>query len=351
MPAQSYESLLRALKKGELAPVYYVYGPEDILKDEAVRAILDRAVEPAMRDFNYDQRSAGQLDPEAVYALCNTLPMMSERRAVLLRDVEGWKRKAKAKATFLAYAERPAAETVVILLQGSGEEDEDKELARHAVTVCCEPLAPERAARWLAARAAGLGVTFAPGGAEHLLKCVGNDLGTLHAELQKLASLTETTDLGPERVGELVGVRHGETIYDWRDAVMSQDPARSVSLLGPILSQAGVTGVKLVTLLGTTLVGVGIARSHYDRRLRGRALEDAVFNTLRRVRPFGLADWKAEAHAWSGWAERWSRGRLRAALRAALETDRALKSTTISDDRGLLADLVMRMTVPYREAA
>jgi len=44
MPPQTYDALLRALPKGELAPVYYLHGPEDILKDEAVEAILDRAL-------------------------------------------------------------------------------------------------------------------------------------------------------------------------------------------------------------------------------------------------------------------------------------------------------------------
>ena len=158
MPAQTYDALLRSLPKGELAPVYYLHGPEDILKDEAVQAILDRALDPGLRDFNFDQRSAGQLDPEAIFSLCTTLPMMAERRVVVLRDVEGWKRKPKTRAAFLKYLERPAAETVVILVQGSAEEEADKDLVRGAFAVACEPLPPERARRWLLRRAGALGV-------------------------------------------------------------------------------------------------------------------------------------------------------------------------------------------------
>ena len=58
MPALNLDALFRGLAKGEIAPVYYLHGPEEILKDEAVRAILDRALDPALRDFNLDQRSA-----------------------------------------------------------------------------------------------------------------------------------------------------------------------------------------------------------------------------------------------------------------------------------------------------
>ena len=119
MPTQTYDALLRSLAKGELAPVYYLYGPQDILKDEAVQAILDRALDPGLRDFNLDQRAAGQLDPESIFALCTTLPMMADRRVVVMRELEGWKRKPKTRAAFLKYLERPAPETVVILVQGS----------------------------------------------------------------------------------------------------------------------------------------------------------------------------------------------------------------------------------------
>ena len=64
MPAQTYDALLRSLPKGELAPVYYLHGPEDILKDEAVQAIVDSALDPALRDFNFDQRRPASSTPK-----------------------------------------------------------------------------------------------------------------------------------------------------------------------------------------------------------------------------------------------------------------------------------------------
>src|ERR687891_1187010 len=101
MPSQSSDNLFRSLQKGELAPVYYFYGAEDVLKDEAVRMILDKALDPSRRDFNFDQRSAANLDAEEVHALCNTLPMLAERRVVVIRDVESWRKKSGGRSEFL----------------------------------------------------------------------------------------------------------------------------------------------------------------------------------------------------------------------------------------------------------
>jgi len=351
MPAQTYDALLRSLAKGELARVYYLHGSEDILKDEAVDAILDRALEPGLREFNLDQRSAGQLDPEAIFALCTTLPMMATRRAVVLREVEGWKRRPKTRAAFLSYLERPVAETVVILVQSSTEEEADRDLVRGAFSVECEPLAPERARRWLLRRAKSLGVTLQDAAADHLLAATGSNLGAVAAELEKLRALPSDQPLTADQVGALVGVRHGETVYDWRDAVLDGAAGRAARMLGPLLDQSGVTAVRLVSLLGTSLIGVGLARSHYDRRVRAGQLERLVFDRLRQLRIFGLPDWKAESARWARWAAAWPGERVRSGLRAARDADQALKNTTVSDELGILTDLVLRLAMERREAA
>jgi DNA polymerase III delta subunit len=180
---------------------------------------------------------------------------------------------------------------------------------------------------------------------------VGGDLASLAAELDKLAALSPGESLTVARVGELVGVRHGETVFDWRDAVLEDRTGPAVGLLGRLLDQPGNSGVKLVTMLGTTLVGVGIARSYYDRRLRGKALDDAVFGVIQRNRVFGLLTWREEKSRWLRWAPDWPADRVANALRSILTADRALKETTISDERGILTDMVLRLATSRRVAA
>ena len=343
MAAHSLDALLRSLKKGDLAPVYYFHGPEDVLKDEAIRAILAQALDPGMRDFNFDQRSAGQLDPEELHSLCNTLPMLADRRVVVLRDVESWKRKTRAKSEFLRYLERPNPATLVILLQGAGEENEDKELAGRSYTVRFDPLSPGQAVKWVVRQADRLGVQLEPDAAEHLVNAVGPELGALTSELGKFASLPADMPITLEQIGTLVGVRQGETVFDWRTAIIQEQPGRAVSLLPSLLAQPSMSGVKLVTALGTSLLGLALARSLYDKGFKGGALDDALFKALLRNRPNGLLGYKVEIAKWTGVVSRWPAARLRIAIKATLEADQALKNTSISDERGVLTDLILRI--------
>ncbi|HEY7502637.1 MAG TPA: DNA polymerase III subunit delta [Gemmatimonadales bacterium] len=351
MPSQTLDAFMRSLAKGDPAAAYFFHGPEDLLKDEALRALLDRVLDPSLRDFNLDQRGAGQLDADALFALCTTLPMMADRRVVVLREVEALKRKPKVRGALLDYLARPAPDTVLVLIQGANEENEDKDIARAAVTVACEPLPEDRVLKWLERRAKGVGLELPEDAARHLVRAVGGELASLAAELDKLAALPAGEAFTVERVGELVGVRHGETIYDWRDAVMEDRVGPAVHLIGPLLDQPGTSGVKLAALLGTTLVGVGVARSYMDKGQRGRALDDAVFRAIQRCRVFGLLSWSEEKTRWIRWGPRWPATRVTGALRAVLAADTALKNTTISDERGILTDLVLRMVTSAKAAA
>jgi DNA polymerase III delta subunit len=132
--------------------------------------------------------------------------------------------------------------------------------------------------------------------------------------------------------------------------VVGDRPERAVAILAHLLEQPGISGVKLVTLLGATLLGIGTTRTQYDRGVRGGRLESAAFDLIKRVRIFGV-DWKETARLWAACAPNWPDARVRVALKAALVADRALKSTTISDERGVLTDLVIAVAFAKQEAA
>lgn len=351
MSRHSYDDLLRALGRGEVAPVYYLFGPEDILKDEGARAIVDQALEVHERDFNFDQRSAQGLEPEDFHSLVNTLPMMAARRVVLIRDIDAWKKKTSVREVLEKYLANPSPDTVLVLVEAAPNEEKlrdwapDEMILARAYGVQFEPLPPDRVVRWLGFHAKRLGITFADGAAEHLAAAVGYELGALRAEIEKFGSLAEEGPISRDQVGDIVGIRHGETLEDWIEAVLGGDPARAVALGGRVIEQSGMSGVKMVTTLGTALVGLRLARAHYDKGSRGGALERVLFDRLRQVRPFGIGDWKATTRKWSRWAETWPATRLRGAIRATLEADRALKGTRITDEAGLIAQLGLELTV------
>src|SRR5438094_4103215 len=177
MAVLTLDALLRSLKKGARnpEPVYLLHGDEDVLKDEAIRALVDTAV-GASSDFNLDVRFAPDLTPESFHTLVNTLPMLADRRAVVLRGVEQLgKRKTKLRDEVVRYLAAPNPTTVLVLVVAAGEEP-DADFVRASTSVALDALAAERVPRWVQHRASSLGLTLASDATELLLKAVRNDL-------------------------------------------------------------------------------------------------------------------------------------------------------------------------------
>src|SRR2546421_685761 len=335
MGALTFDALLRSLKQGVPDPVYYLHGDEDVLKDEAVRALIDRAVDPAARDFNVDQRSAAEVDAEAFHALVNTPPMLAATRAVVVRGLEQLKKTAKLRQELLRYLESPNPTTVLVLVQAAGEPP-DAELMRRTTAVAVEPLPPARVERWMAHRARQLALTLAPEAGALLRAAGAGELAPLARELAKRAAPGGggSGRATREAVAALVGVRRGETLQDLVDATLERRAADAARLVPPILEQAGMSGVRMLAALGTHLVGTALARAELDQGAPRARLEALLLSQLRAARPFGLGSWEGTAARWARWAERWSARELEQALRLALDADRALKSTTLTDEAG-----------------
>jgi len=323
MAAVTLDALLRGLKKGAPLPelVYLLHGDEDVLKDEAIRALVDRTV-GSSRDFNLDVRFAPDLTPEAFHALVNTPPMLAERRAVVIRGVEQLgKRKTKLRDEVVRYLASPNPTTLLVLVVAAGEEPD---------------------------------ATLAADATELLLKAVGNDLSTLSRELEKLASLTAGAGgrlVTADDVSNLVGVRRDETVFDFVEAALERRVARAAQLVEPVLEQAGMSGVKILSLLGTHLVGTALARAERDRGVHPARLPDTIYRQMQGVRPYGMRSYKEEAARWTAWSGLWTTRELGRALRAALAADNALKTATVSDDRGIITQLVLGFAKLNREAA
>lgn len=353
MAALTLDTLLRSLKKSpkspqSLAPVYVLHGEEDVLKQEAVRALTD-AVLGENRDFNFDTRFASDLTPESFSDLVNTLPMFTERRLVIIRGMDHiGKRKSKVRDELLRYLAAPSPSTVLVLVFPAGEEPES-DLLKGATAVDLGPLDADRVPRWIGHYASTIGLTLEPDAVELLLSAVGTDLSTLARELEKLASLAAGRAATAQDVTALVGVRRGETIYDLVEAALERRAARAAQLVEPVLEQAGMTGVKILSLLGTHLVGTAVARAERDGG--SRRPEDAVFRRMLANRPYGLRSYKEEAARWVKWSAQWTAAELARATRDALQADYALKNASVSDDRGIVVQLVLGFAALKRAAA
>ena len=340
MASAGEKALHSALKKRVFDPVYYLFGEDDFLKEQATRDLIEAAVDPSTRDFNLETRRAGELDAEALDALLSTPPMLAERRVVVLRDMD--KMKKSVRTLLDRYLGRPAHDAVLVLVSPSGAKA-DKALSDRATAVEYAPLTGDRLPRWVAYHAQHeLGRAITPEAVALLVGAVGGDLAQLAVELEKLASYAPET-IDERAVAAVVGVRRGESLGDLLDAVAAKDTNTALGLIPIILQLPKTTAVSVVMALTVQTLALGYGEATLASGTSQRGLFNELMALLKDTGAFPHRPWGEAVNAWTKHAARWSAGEIDDALHALLATDVALKETRLSSPEQLLATLVLAL--------
>lgn len=338
--------VLAAVQSRTFAPVYYMFGDDDYLKDQAIHDLLNAALDPSSRDFNCDFRRGGEMDAEGVNDVLGTPPMLAERRAVVLRDIGALKKAARAQLD--KYLQKPASDTMLILTTPAGGKA-DAVAANASVALDFEPLSPERVRKWIAHHATTvLKIGIAEDAVQLMQQAVGNDLQMLAGELDKCASYQlgldeHATQIDADAVSAVVGVRRGETVTDLLDAVARHDAKAAVYLLPHVLSQPKVNAVQVVMMLSTQAFGLAYGRARREAGVPTSRLPSEFFTFLKETGGYPGRPWGEAASAWTKEVDGWSTRSCERALELLLDADSALKDTTISDTEQTMTSLVLAL--------
>ena len=345
----SQKALRKAMHDRVFAPVYYLFGEDDFLKDETLRELVEAAVDPATRDFNLELRRGADLDGETLGTLLGTPPMMAERRVVVVRDVAALKKDARQALD--AYLARPALDTVLVLVAaGGGKPDKGLQDASHAVEFAA--LSGERVPKWIVHHlSTHHHAAITPSATALLQAAVGDDLPQLAAELDKLASYSNGAEIDEEAVANVVGVRRGETLGDLLDRVAERNAVAALALIPHILSQPKTTGVSVVIALSTQMLAIAWGRAARDRGLSPAALEREFFGLLKETGAYPMRPWGEAAKSWATAVGRWNTAALDHAIDALLLADSALKESRLSSDEQVLCSLVLALCADSPAAA
>src|SRR5262249_6641984 len=120
-PAQA----IAQAQRGELLPVYVVVGEERFLRDQVVQALRTAALGGGVAAFNEDKFTAGEAQVNKVVAAARTVPMMANKRFVLVRGGERWDGVAERGGNdaglppldvLAAYAQAPIDSTCLVVV-------------------------------------------------------------------------------------------------------------------------------------------------------------------------------------------------------------------------------------------
>lgn len=171
-----------------LKEVYLLAGGEVFLIEEqlsSVRALLgDNA---SMNSSWYHAQEIKRA--EEIVELCNTMPFLSDRRLIVIRNIHKLGQKEQGRIT--AYLERPCSSTTLILtIEGAQEREEKnftKGLPRGAEVLRFDTLKGRDLHDWIAGRVRVYGKTMDRDAVYLLAEVTGSNVWFIASEIEKLS--------------------------------------------------------------------------------------------------------------------------------------------------------------------
>jgi len=234
----------------DLKPVYLIFGPEELLLQHALERLRKRLAQVADLDFNLDTFDGEKTDGSQIVAAANTLPFMSERRLVIVRDAD---KMATDELNVIAeYAANPNPETVLVLVAEKMAKNLKIYKAVDALGGVAEYKAPSKreyphkVVEMFAARGKRVGADAA----EVLVRAVGFDLRKLDTEVEKIAAFCgDETTLSRREIEEVMSTTAPASIFDFLDALGARDCRAALKTLSELLGDGeSIYGIEAMAL-------------------------------------------------------------------------------------------------------
>lgn len=311
--------------------VAYMCGEERLLVTDAVDRLRARVLaEVSAPDFNHDRVSARGCPMGRLVDMCRTLPVMSARRLVEVRDAETIV--AADHEVLLEYVRQPDPACTLLLV---GEKADlrlkfFKELNSLGVLRIFSKLQERELPAWLHQRATRHGITLTDGAADSLAAAIGAELMLLERALEKLrlaAGSGGTVD--EDHVATHVSQTRVETSFRIVDALTAGDLAGALQTLLEVVD----AGEPPLRLLGALTYAQRNAIRFQQRLAQGASVPEAA----RECRIFFNANQVASRVKAAG-----AQG-LCAQLVAMAEADLALKGGSVAEDESVLTALMFKL--------
>ncbi len=304
--------------------VHAIVGPESLLAEEALEAILKAEIGP-------DREAALQVlrGEEITWSrLVDNIGMGSlftEKRAVVVRNAEALKGDGEEMA---AYLEDPTPGVTLVLLAGKPDKRTKawKRVLEKAIVVPAEAPRGRGIRTFAEERLRQRKLRVSEEGVFELVERVGQDLRRLVGEIDKLEAFAQGSAkaiLTAEDVAAVMGRGMAQPVYKLGDAFAARQVVKSLELLSGLLDD-GEAGPRLLATLHRALRQIRGVKTLQQRR----ASREEMIKRLG-LMPFKVTDVLQAAGAWS-------EADLERALRALGTADHRMKNS-VSDEVALSA--------------
>ncbi len=232
-----YQDAIGHIERGNLSPLYLLYGEEDFLIEDIANRLIKRAVLPGTESFNFNTFYGSELqDITEVLNIANTLPMMAPTRLVIVRETD--RIKTSNLEVLLSYLENPSPSTCLLFIAQKIDKRMRfySRLIEKGIEIICYPLKEDQLSHWIRHRVESFDLRITDDAIEYLIEWVGGGLRSLDNELNKLkAYIGERKKIQLEDTQTVTGGLRLYSIFELLASIGRKEINRALKILLKII--------------------------------------------------------------------------------------------------------------------
>ena len=330
----NYQTVLRKLKEAGPMRLYFLWGPEDYLREHFLSQLKKDCLPDGEDSFSYKRLDGPDLDPVELQQAVDAIPFLSDRSFVELRCVDVNKLK-DADEILKVLSDIPEYCTVVFVQSADYEPDgrlkQIKKLRSMAEEIFFTRQLQGELTKWIAKRFAALGKNIDLEAAQRLIFISGDLMNRLIPEIEKVAAYTKGDRVTSAEVEAVAHHIPEAVIFTMTDQISQKSLNNALATLSELLSDKNNEPIAMLGMLGLQM-----------RRLYGAKLAQEQGLGQKYVMDACGCKYDFQASKLMQAARGYSLAQLKKAVELCAETDYRLKSSAV-DDRELFTELVVRI--------
>lgn len=241
----NYSDFIKQIKNREMNSSYVFIGEEDYLKDECVQMIRKEFLTESMEVLNYSVLDGKMITIEDLINTCETLPFMSEKRVVVLKEVSAFFDREIKDDKIYDYLEDLGHHLLLIMLDDSNELKKNTKIykyySKNNKVVEFTKLKGKDLNTWVEEsirsrdkHISTASINYFIQSSTYLSKNIASTLYDLENEIVKLVNYAKDSEINNKDIDNVMVKTIDNNIFDLLTAINKGDVERSISIFNDI---------------------------------------------------------------------------------------------------------------------
>ena len=229
------KTIVANIKKGIIAPIYFLMGEEPYFIDIVSDYIEDHVLQEDQKGFDQIVLYGQDVSVPAIIDYARRFPMMSEHQVIIVKEAQNLK---STIDQLVPYVENPTPTTVLVFCYKYEKLDARKKLLKtlqknkDCVLLESKKLYENQIATWLPDVLKKKHLSIQPKAIQMLVDFLGTDLSRIQNEVNKLALIVpENTEVTPDIIEKNIGISKEFNNYELKSAIAVHDMYKITRIL------------------------------------------------------------------------------------------------------------------------